>query len=151
MKISTKDVEQRLERFQGMCRRAGVKLTHQRIEIFKELARRGDHPDAEQVYTGVRERIPTVSLDTVYRTLWMLIDLKLIKTLGPPRERARFDANLSHHHHFICVSCGLTGDFSCDELDQLEYSASVKALGHVKSAQVEVRGMCNHCAAKAET
>ena len=64
------------------------------------------------VFEGVRERMPTVSLDTVYRTLWWLKDLGLITTLGSSRERTRFDANLSRHHHFVCVQCGLTRDFS---------------------------------------
>jgi len=40
------------------------------MEIFREVAQAGDHPDAEKVFQGVRERMPTVSLDTVYRTLW---------------------------------------------------------------------------------
>ena len=108
------------------------------------------HPDAESVYQGVRERMPTVSLDTVYRTLWLLVDLGLITTLGPPRERTRFDANLSRHHHFVCVRCGRTRDFYSEELDQLKIPKSVKDLGYVETARVEVKGVCLKCAAKDE-
>ena len=50
------------------------------MEIFRELAQTGDHPDVETVFKGVRERMPTVSLDTVYRTLWWLKELGLIKS-----------------------------------------------------------------------
>ena len=89
------------------------------MEIFREVAQTGDHPEAERVHQGVRERMPTISLDTVYRTLWLLKDLGLINTLGPPRERTRFDANLSRHHHFVCIRCGLTRDIYSDELDEL--------------------------------
>jgi len=60
-----------------------------------------------------------VSLDTVYRTLWMLNDLQLIATLGPRRESVRFDANLEPHHHYICVRCGLAKDFESGELNAL--------------------------------
>ncbi len=148
MKTSDKEVGRRMAHFKNVCREAGVKLTHQRLEIFQELAQSGDHPDAEQVYRNVRERMSTVSLDTVYRTLWMLNDLGLITTLGPPRERSRFDANLARHHHFVCVKCGLTRDFYSAELDRLELPASVRALGHVNTAQVEVRGVCTACARK---
>lgn len=148
MIINMTEVGRRVERFKKVCRRAGVKLTHQRLEIFHELAQSGDHPDAEQVFRHVRERMPTVSLDTVYRTLWMLNDLGLIATLGPPRERTRFDANLSRHHHFVCVQCGLMRDFYSEELDRLELPESVKVLGNVKTAQVEVRGVCVNCAAR---
>ena len=103
MGVPRQDVEQRMARFIERCRKLGAKLTHQRLEIFREVAQRGDHPDAEMVFKGVRERMPTVSLDTAYRTLWWLKDLGLIKTLGTQRARARFDANLGVHHHFVCT------------------------------------------------
>jgi Fe2+ or Zn2+ uptake regulation protein len=93
MEIDPLEVERRMSRFTSACRESGAKLTHQRIEIFREVAMTGDHPDAERVYQGVRHRMPTVSLDTVYRTLWWLKDLGLVTTLGTSRERTRFDAN----------------------------------------------------------
>ncbi len=115
MPLPDTEVARRLERFRATAREAGIKLTHQRLEVFRELASTEDHPDAETVFHGVRERVPTVSLDTVYRTLWLLEDLGLIVTLGPRRERARFDANLDSHHHFICENCGLVRDFEHEE------------------------------------
>lgn len=148
MKISKREIEQRMERFKEVCRNSGMKLTHQRMEIFREVAQTVDHPDAEKVYQGVRERMPTMSLDTVYRTLWMLKDLDLITTLGSSRGRTRFDANLSHHHHFVCVRCGLTRDFYSDAFDELRLPDSVKAFGHVETTQVEVKGVCPKCNAK---
>ena len=73
----------RLESLSAAVKKAGIKLTAQRLEIFKELAGTDQHPDAEAVFKGVKKRMPTVSLDTVYRTLWMLRDLGLLSTLGP--------------------------------------------------------------------
>ncbi len=146
MKVPKKEFEQRMARFEEVCRESGAKLTHQRMEIFREMAQTGDHPDAEKVFERVRERMPTVSLDTVYRTLWWLNDLGLIKMLGPPREGARFDANLSRHHHFVCTRCGLTRDFESDELDRLELPDSVLSIGHAEKTHVEVKGLCHKCA-----
>ena len=147
MKVSKKDIEQRITRFEEVCRNSGAKLTHQRMEIFREVAQTCDHPDAEKVFQGVRKRMPTVSMDTVYRTLWWLKDLGLVTILGPPRERARFDANLSRHHHFVCTQCGLTRDFISDEFDSLELPDSVLSIGHAEKTQVEVKGLCLKCAA----
>ena len=147
MKASARELERRMKRFEQVCRDAGVKLTHQRMEIFREVAQSCDHPDAETVLHGVRDRMPTVSLDTVYRTLWLLNDLDLVNTLGPGRERARFDANMSRHHHFVCVRCGLTRDFYSDELDALKLPKGVKSIGHAETTHVEVRGICRACAA----
>ena len=134
--------------FEQVCRSAGVKLTHQRMEIFREVARSGDHPDAETVFQGVRERVPALSLDTAYRALWLLSDLGLVNTLGAPHERTRFDANLSPHHHFVCSKCGLTRDFYSDELNDLRPPDSAKAFGRIETTYVEVRGICRACTAK---
>lgn len=145
MKIEEKEINRRMETFTQTCRESGAKLTHQRMEIFREVAQSGDHPDAEKVYQGVRERMPTLSQDTVYRTLWWLKDMGLIRTLGPPRERTRFDANLNHHHHFVCVRCGLTRDFYSDYLDGLKLPESVQSIGYAETMSVEVKGICRDC------
>jgi len=140
------EIEERLRCFENECRKQGIKRTHQRLEIFREVAQSTEHPDAEKIYQSVSSRIPTISLDTVYRTLWMLKDLGLITTLGSPRERTRFDANLDHHHHFVCVKCGLTRDFYSDALDKLELPESLLSIGHPVKTQVEVNGLCRECA-----
>lgn len=151
MKVSGREVQQRMRRFEEVCRARGIKLTPQRMQIFREVAETGDHPDAEAVYRGVRAHMPTVSLDTVYRTLWLLIDLGLVRTLGPPRERTRFDANLDEHHHFICVRCGLTRDIAGDAFGRLTPPQSVAAIGHVEATRVELLGVCRACAAQAHS
>lgn len=150
MKVSKKDTEKRIARFENACRKSGAKLTHQRIEIFREVAQTLEHPDVEKVFEGVRKRMPTISLDTVYRTLWWLKDLGLVTTLGPSRERVRFDANLNNHHHFICTRCGLTRDFFSDELDSLDLPDSVLSIGLPQKTQVEVKGICLKCAPNEE-
>jgi Fur family peroxide stress response transcriptional regulator len=149
--IPPAEIQERVARFKAAIRRAGVKLTHQRLEIFSEVARTGDHPDAETVYRGVRKRLPTVSLDTVYRTLWLLLDLGVITTLGPPRERVRFDADMRAHHHFVCTHCGRARDFYSPAFDALQLPAAVKALGRVERTLVQVRGLCARCAKKKAT
>ena len=150
MKPGKTEIVRRIDGFKAACRKAGVKLTHQRLEIFREVAASVEHPDAEMVFRAVRVRMPTVSLDTVYRTLWLLSDLGLISRLGPRRESVRFDANLARHHHYVCMRCGLTRDFESPALDVVRVPAAVRDLGSVVSMQVEVRGLCATCA-KAKT
>ena len=148
MRISNKEIARRVEHFESVCRDKGIKLTHQRIEIFREVAQTGDHPDADQVFQRVRDRISTVSLDTVYRTLWLLKDLGLVVSLGSSRERTRFDANLERHHHFVCGRCGYTRDFYSDDLDSIRIPDSVNSFGEVEATHVEVRGVCRECVGK---
>jgi len=145
MRISPDELSQRMDRFKECLKGSGVKITYQRLEIFREVAASGDHPDAESIFRKVRKRLPTVSLDTVYRTLWLLMDLGLLTTLGTSRDRTRFDANMRNHHHFVCSRCGLTRDFHCDNFDQLEIPDSVREFGKAEKTQVEIRGVCLAC------
>jgi Fur family peroxide stress response transcriptional regulator len=138
-------VEHRLEHLKAVAKKAGVKLTHQRLEIFRELASTEEHPDADSIFRAVQHRMPTVSVDTVYRTLWMLHDLGLVTTLGPQRDGVRFDANLEQHHHYVCVRCGLVRDFESADLNALHVPDAVKELGSIADAHVEVRGVCAKC------
>ena len=148
MEIGPEALQKRMNHFRDGLRRSGVKLTHQRLEIFREVAKSGEHPDAETIFKGVRERVSTVSLDTVYRTLWLLLDLGLITTLGAPRGRVRFDANMSTHHHFVCTRCGMTRDCYSEQFDQLNIPRAVKALGRVERTHVELSGICSRCSKK---
>lgn len=146
MEVDAQTVEARVQRFLKACRDANYKVTPQRSEIFKEVAKSVEHPDAESIFRGVRERLPTTSLDTVYRTLWWLAGLGLVKTMGPTQERTRFDANMEHHHHFVCLQCGLTRDFHSEELDALQLPEAVAVFGSIEWTQVEVKGICRKCA-----
>lgn len=146
MQVDEHEVERRVERFKEAARGDGVKLTHQRIEIFREVAASVDHPSAESVHRALAPRMPTLSLDTVYRTLRLLSDMGLVSTLGPGREVARFDANLAQHHHYVCARCGLTRDFESEELNAISVPESVAEFGSVEATHVEVRGVCSRCA-----
>lgn len=148
MTLQADIIEERTRKFHRACADANARVTPQRLEIFKEIARSERHPDAEQIFNGVRERLPTISLDTVYRTLWWLTELGLVNTLGPTQEGTRFDANLDRHHHFVCRQCGLTRDFYSDELNDLELPESVSTIGITDRTQVEVKGLCHECAVK---
>lgn len=148
MKIDTAEIDRRLAAFQARVREAGVKLTHQRLVIFREVAASTEHPDADAILKAVQRRLPTVSLDTIYRTLWLLHDLGLVSTLGPRRQSVRFDANVRNHHHYVCERCGLVRDFDSAELDQIAVPAAARAFGTIARAQVEIRGICEKCATK---
>jgi Fur family transcriptional regulator, peroxide stress response regulator len=147
-KVSLDETARRVAQFKESAKTKGVKLTPQRLEIFREIASSLQHPDAETVHRAVRARMPTVSLDTVYRTLWMLSEMGLISVLGIRRESVRFDANPRKHHHYVCQQCGLTRDFDSDELQSLRLPDTVKMLGNVLSTHIEVRGICGICKKK---
>lgn len=145
MTIDERTASRRIETMTEAAKGAGLKLTPQRLAIFRELARRTDHPDAETLHRAVVPAMPTVSLDTVYRTLWALREAGALGTLGVRHGCARFDPNLERHHHFLCERCGRAVDFTSRTLDALPLPRAARAIGRILSARVEVRGVCAEC------
>jgi len=143
--VANAEVERRIQEAAETLREKGLRVTHQRMEIFHELAATDEHPDAETVYQRVSERVPAVSRDTVYRTLATLEEHGLVTRAGVLGGPARYDANTEPHHHFVCTVCGAVKDFRSAAFDGLSIPRSARALGRVASAHVQVRGVCLDC------
>lgn len=137
--------DKRLNDFTEAAKKAGIKVTHQRLEIFRIVTECEDHPDVEQVYQKLKKLMPTVSLDTVYRNLWKLSELGLLKTVRKTKGTIRFDANLSKHHHFVCLFCDLIRDFNNEELNCISIPKEAEDFGQPISLQIEISGICEDC------
>lgn len=135
----------RLGSFAELCKRAGIRVTHQRMEVFRDVAATGEHPDVESIYRRVRRRVPEISLDTVYRTLRLFEEKGMVSRVSHPGDRARFDGNTDHHHHFICTRCGKVRDFYSDALNAFQPPEEARALGKVQTVHMELRGLCKEC------
>ncbi len=147
MRVPENEVQRRIESLTVALRAEGLRLTHQRLEIVREIAGTNAHPDVERIYDAVRERVPTVSIDTVYRTMAALVALGLVNRVSPMPGPARYDANLRGHHHFVCTRCGSVYDIEDIGLDQVQAPAATTALGTVESTEVQFKGVCRACSA----
>ena len=145
MKDKSPDVQNKMLEFQKICRSNGLKLTHQRIQIFSELASSSEHPSAESIYKRLVSRYPSLSLDTVYRTLFTFEKLGIISKVQALDDRARFDGNPLPHHHMVCTKCKNIIDFYWPAFDDMQRPHETKKWGRVKSIQVELRGVCDSC------
>ncbi len=150
MGVPKAELERRIERFEQVCRQAGLRATHQRMEVYRELASTDEHPDAESVYQRVAQRVTGISRDTVYRTLTTLEEHDLVHRTGALGGPTRFDANTRSHHHFVCARCGAITDFTSAALDDLPIPPAVRRLGTVESAQLQVRGICSRCQSRSQ-
>lgn len=145
MVVPDADVERSVALFSRALRQSGLRLTHQRLEVAREIACSEEHPDTETVHRKVRARVPTISLDTVYRTLATLEDLGLVARVDATPGPARYDANLERHHHFVCTRCGLIRDVYHSSLDEVEAPDLADELGEVEFITVQLRGLCKRC------
>ena len=140
-------IQNRLDLFVDTCRQKGLKVTPQRLEIFRELASTSEHPTAEELLKRIKTRMPTVSLDTVYRTLTTLQEYGMVNRVEVLDDRSRFDANLDPHHHFVCIQCKKVQDFNWSNFDQLRLPTEVRKWGKVHQLHAELRGLCRECLA----
>ena len=137
-----------LEEFKKICEQCGIKVTYQRLEIYRVLLEAKDHPSAEEIFSRVQARVPTISLDTVYRTLATFEKFGLIRKIYSLDEKARFDPNVSHHHHLVCLKCHRLKDFTWPEVDALPLPQETKEWGEIKDRYLELRGICRDCLKK---
>ncbi|MFZ5799049.1 MAG: Fur family transcriptional regulator [Desulfobulbaceae bacterium] len=139
------NIHEKLAYFKDACRDADLKLTHQRLEIFRELAEATDHPTAETLYKRLKETLPTLSLDTVYRTLATFEEYNLVSRVQTTESHARFEAE-GGHHHAICRQCGNITDFEWHDFEKSLLPEQIAKWGEIKNKQVTLHGICAQCA-----
>lgn len=119
-------------------RRHGIQPSAQRLAVAGYVLDTDAHPSAEQVWTRVRERFPTISRATVYNSLNLFVEKGLLRQLALSEGRVVFDPNLEPHHHFIDEQSGAIHDVPWDSVD-VERVADLKGLD-VREYQVVMRG-----------
>lgn len=138
-------IEEKIDYLKTMCKLKGMRVTPQRIEIYKQIANSCEHPDAETVYEAVKETMPNVSVDTVYRTLSSLEEMDMIFRVDNQLPKARFDADKRPHHHFICVKCNEVYDIFLEPNENVLLPQNAEKFGEIKDVNVQIRGICNKC------
>ncbi len=143
------DTEQQvMDHFEATCRSHGLKLTHQRLEIYRALLQSAEHPSAESLHKQLETRLPTLSLDTVYRTLATFEQLGLVKRVETMSSQARFEAKIEQHHHFFCDQCRQLIDFTWHSFDSMGLPEALMGVGTIRGKNVVVHGVCNDCLEK---
>ena len=137
--------EDKMRLFRQICDQEGLKLTHQRLEILRELDKATDHPSAEAIHMRVQARIPTISLDTTYRTLSTFERYGLVSRVLVHEDRARFCGEPSPHHHLYCKVCKEIGDFPWDDPDRVNLPAEIEKWGQISAKKLILEGTCNTC------
>ena len=88
-----------------LLRSKGIKATAQRVAIYQELSSNG-HMSAEDVFSSLFNKMPMLSLATVYTTLRKFCQAGLASEMVVSNDRIYFDIKTDFHHHFVCEKCG---------------------------------------------
>ena len=127
-----------------------TKHSLQRDLIRKDLLCRYDHPTADMVYQSIRQKLPNISLGTVYRNLRFLVEHGDAISLNLGDGKEHFDGQTTPHYHFICKECGAIEDIWIKNIAipiQNIPDFSGEILGH----NTYFYGLCAHCKSKGES
>lgn len=126
-------------------RQKKLKLTPQRIAVYKYLQSTKEHPSAEIIYKALQEDYPTMSLATVYKALKTLVDVDLVQELNVGEGNFRYDGNTLPHPHIQCISCGKVEDIEHITFSDLNTKITEFTDYEVLNNKVYFYGICRGC------
>lgn len=122
-----------------------LKLTPQRIAVYKYLKSTKEHPSAEMIYNALQRDYPTMSLATVYKALKTLVEVTLIQELNVGEGNFRYDGNICPHPHIQCMNCGKVDDIEGVCFSYLNDEIKIHTDYEVIANQVYFYGLCEKC------
>lgn len=147
-KMSCAEIDEKIRRFTALCRKTGLRVTPQRIEIYKQLINTDEHPSAEMLYEKVRKTFPSISFDTVNRTLLTLNDMGAAFIVEGSGNIRRFDGSMEKHQHFKCVKCKRIVDFKHKPFENIKLPANLGKKFKILKKAVYIEGICDLCERK---
>ena len=125
----------------------GLRSTSQRERVYNVLLEERDHPTAEEVFLRAKQRMPDISMATVYNCLAALVKCDLVKQVKVRRGATRFCPNMREHCHFYCQACGSVFDIDLEPgAPELPMPRGFKP-AHF---DIAIHGLCPDCARKSK-
>lgn len=118
----------------------GLRMTKQRREVLATLLSERDHPTANDVFLRAQERMPTISLATVYNCLEALVNHNLVRQVNFDRDSSRYCPNLSDHCHFQDEKSGKIHDIGFKEGIKLEDILDLPEGTEIKHLEISLKG-----------
>ena len=121
----------------------GVNPSYQRTKIFEYMQNHHIHPTVNEIYEALVPSIPTLSKTTVYNTLNLFVEKRIVELVNIEGNESRYEIySPEEHAHFKCEKCeriyDIPIDFSNIKVKELEGF-------QIKSQQIHFIGICRSC------
>ena len=131
--------------FRAKCKENNLRMTTQRMAVYEEVVGSEDHPNADAIFRKIQRKYPTISFDTVNRTLQTFSEIGILNVVEGHGDPKRYDPNVDSHHHFKCVRCNRIVDFYDDSYDRLKFPKQFQKGFVVLGRKVVLEGICDRC------
>jgi len=133
-----------------ILRARGRRITPQRKLVFNIIQEHGGHLSADEIYSLAKQKMPRISLSTVYRTLEVLREIGLISELHLDGENRYEIQRGEEHQHLICLGCGRVIEFKCTHCARMHQDLAAQHGFKITGSRVELLGYCAECQQKQE-
>ncbi len=125
----------------------GLRFTSERRMILAEVFRRHEHFEAEDIILGLREHGFRVSRASIYRTLPLLVESGLLRSVHSDEKHSHYEHVFGHEHHdhLICTRCGKTVEFKDDGIEQTQNRVCADHGFTPVHHCLEIVGICADC------
>jgi Fur family ferric uptake transcriptional regulator len=124
----------------------GYRMTPQRMMILDAIKGASGHISAEDIYQEVCKRYPSINISTIYRTLELLKEMRLVTETDMGDGRVRFhSAGHEHHHHLVCSRCGKVIDMDESVMAPLTNLLAEKYGFRADLKHLAIFGHCKDC------
>lgn len=143
--MKNKKADVHLSEFFNACKKNNLKVTPQRVEIFKEIIKYNDHPSVTNIYQRIKKKFPNISFDTVNRTLQKFVEIGVLKIVEGYEDIRRYDGVIDRHHHFHCIKCFRIIDIYNKRLEEIDIPKVLDEKLTVIDSKIVFEGICNKC------
>lgn len=128
-------------RADSYLRQKGIKASFQRVSILDYLRHTTAHPSVSQIFSDLHPKIPSLSRATVYNTINLFVEKKLVIPVHVDGAEARYDLADPGHAHFHCVSCQTIYDLP---IEDMPIPPSLEGF-EVQESHLHFKGLCPRC------
>lgn len=118
-----------------------IRPLNHRVAVLEYLNTHRTHPTADDIYNGLKTTMASISRTTVYNVLHLLVDKKVISTVGIDAQEMRYDAQTTPHLHFKCDQCGKIYDMFDATIPEISLEPNFT----VHNVIVYISGLCPDC------
>ena len=136
-----------LKKFKSILKDENLKMTPQRVEVFRQVCDSNEHQESEEIFISLRKRDVNISRATVYRTMDILYQHDLVQRMdiGDGKWRYEHWLDCHQHDHLICIRCGTIVEFINAQIEEIQNNVAKKFDYELVRHVHQLFGLCKQC------